>query len=114
MQYRGVTQLLSALGPIAKELTWRLDLTEVAPGPTAAALESLRQDQWLTTQELDRLAGGDAQIIDGAIFGHRMANDDRVVVVITAVDSTSWDVESTDEQVIQLIRAEYPDAITFD
>ncbi|MEZ4312249.1 MAG: hypothetical protein R3F14_29825 [Polyangiaceae bacterium] len=79
-------------------------------GPRAEELESTHADKRLSTLELLHLVTPDVQIIDGEIVGYSATDEEVPVILFRAVDSTSWDVESDDSDVLALIRTTYPDA----
>jgi hypothetical protein len=103
--------LMRVLEPFVRGLTWKLRLDEVAPGPWVERLEAIGPEERLTTSEVLRLVTPDVQLIDGALFGYGGPGQEPPSLVLRAVDSTSWDVESASEEVLALVRRAWPDAL---
>jgi len=108
--YVSLSELLLVLGRDILEFNWRLQLDELAPHPMAKVLEEVAPEKLFETLDLLRLVTPDVQIVDGAVRGYIGASDPSPVVVIRAVDSTSWDVESENSEIIAAIKRAYPDA----
>jgi hypothetical protein len=107
--YLGLAGVLEALGAHVDGLIWRLAVEE-ALGPHTEVLES-RDAATMTTAELIALTGPDSQVIDGEFVGFREDSSGAAVMIVRAVDSTSWDVCSDDDLVLDAVRREYPDAL---
>jgi len=105
--YIGLAEVLCALGRPAADAEWELELDEVAPGPQGDALTALAGRDRATTRELILAAYPDGQIIDGALRAYA----DGPLLVLYAVDSTDWDVESADPAVLAAVREAFPEAI---
>jgi hypothetical protein len=105
-RYIDAASVLDALGPPAHGLVWRVAVDEMAPGDERL----LAASPPLPTAALRALVGPEVQIIDGALVGF---DGDAQRVLVRAVDSSWWDVESEDEELIARIRAAFPDAIEF-
>jgi hypothetical protein len=107
-----LSELLLLLLPKIQGFTWRLSLAEISPHPMAEELEVVAGQKALGTRELVELVAPGVQIIDGKIEGFVDARASSPSIVIRAVDSTSWDVESEDDEILSTIGHEYPDAVT--
>jgi hypothetical protein len=107
--YVGLAEILGALGDHLAGASWELRLDEVAPGPEGAALEALAARGRVDTAALIAASGSNGQVIDGELraFG---GESGEPFLVLRAVDSTEWDVESADETVNAAVRAAYPSA----
>jgi hypothetical protein len=111
-----VTEVLSALEPEATELEWAvLDLREAleASGLDVVAVQAQVEQAptglHLTFHELQRLAAGLQQVVDGLFVGcadasgfpSRTASDDviieRAAIAVAAFDSSFWLVSGPDE-----------------
>ena len=108
-RYLSLADLLSVLGPQVRPLKWRLRTSEVAPSPGAPLVESLGADQLVDTQDILKLFPPSVQIVDGEICGHGASGE--LVLRIRAVDSTWWDIETDDSQLLRAIAEAFPDAI---
>lgn len=75
-----------------------------------ARLETIAPEERLTTPELLRLVTPDVQLIDGTLLGYGGPGQEPPSHVLRAVDGTSWDVESMDEDVLARVRRAWPDA----
>ncbi|MEV0733619.1 hypothetical protein [Polymorphospora sp. NPDC050346] len=96
--YIGAAELLTTLGRITAELSWELQIDEVAPGPAGARIEALVRQSRVCTSELILAAFLDGQIIDGELRGY-VDDADEPYIVLRAVDSTDWDIECVDPAV---------------
>jgi hypothetical protein len=108
--YVNLDELLRVVEPFIVGFTWKSRIEEVAPGPSAQRLEQLDPEQRLPTVELLRLFSPDAQVIDGEFLGYSAIEQKSSTLVLRAVDSTWWDIESENEELLALIRRTYPDA----
>lgn len=98
--------LLAALGPAARESEWLVEDVDCT-GPRADELVRAAADrQRILGEGLAAIAEGVVQVIDGT-FRAFSSDDGRLWVVLRAVDSTSWDVSSSDDGVLQLIRESF-------
>lgn len=111
-----VAELILALGWSAADLIWRCEELEIGPDPGLTALEeSAASGKKLTSLELLHLATPYVQVIDGEITGYKERDGQlQPVVVLRAVDSTSWDLEISDEANFQRISAIFPEAVELD
>lgn len=111
-RYVALGEILVVLGPRILDLSWTLRLVDVAPHPRAHHLEAVPPDKSLGTLELIHLVTPDLQIVDGEVTGS--ADGLSPKVMIRAVDSTSWDIESDDVAVLSAIKYAFPDAAELD
>lgn len=109
-RYRNVPDLLAAVGPSLWQLTWGVVATEVSPHPLASRLEALTRDVRVETKELVSLFGSGLQLVDGSVHGFAGLEQRTPALVVRAVDSTSWDVESADVEILNAIKRAYADA----
>jgi predicted secreted protein len=107
--YVSLGELLQLLREVVSEYSWHLNVDEASPGPRQIDLHALRADTWLKTTDLLNLVSPDAQIIDGEAVGFSQPTDTVPTIVLRAVDSTSWDLESDDPSVIARVSAAFPD-----
>jgi len=99
--------VLELLGDRGRESSWRLRNVEVAPSKTSDRLHALsEQGEAASGEELFRLAAEKPQIIDGELEG-TLPDADEPWVCIRAVDSTSWDILSHDEALLDRARTTF-------
>ena len=111
--YIGLAEVLTVLGRITADARWDLELEEVAPGPEGAALEEVAQRPRVGTRDLI-LAAFPGQIIDGTLRGYAGPDETAPFLILYAVDSSDWDVETSDEAAYAAVRAAFPEAIDAD
>ncbi len=107
--YLSLAELLLVIGNRILGLKWKLQIREIAPGPGASALESARPEQLIDTLELLHLVSPCIQLIDGEISGYD--TDGNLVLRLRAVDSTWWDIETDNTQILGTIKETFSDAI---
>ncbi|TYC66747.1 hypothetical protein EH183_41825 [Streptomyces sp. CB01881] len=104
--YVTLAELLTRLGSFGLGLRWRVECTE----------------KWDLTAELERRSAGDGmdaltllslvapgvQLIDAEASG--FAEGGMLVVTLTEVDSSFWNVKVADEHVLTELRRHYPGA----
>lgn len=112
--YIGLAELLCALGRTTADALWELKLDDIAPGPEGDSLRAAANGQRISTRELILTAFPDGQIIDGELHAFASSADAEPFLVLYAVDSTEWDLESTDPGTIATVRAAFPEAIDVD
>ena len=100
-RYRTTAEVLSALGD---HLRWRL---KVADANSDADELYNPPGEMETARMLEFL--DDVQIIDGVLEGRR-PGDEAPYVLVRAVDSSWWDIESEDPVLLDAARAKFPDA----
>lgn len=111
-RYVSLAEILLIIGRFAVdlELRWYTRLIEVAPGPGAETLEALDASRGMNIFELLHLVTPDIQIIDGEVIARREDRGSGPSLVIRAVDSTFWDIETDVTCVIETLREAYPEA----
>ncbi|MEV0403755.1 hypothetical protein [Actinoallomurus sp. NPDC050550] len=107
-KYIELAELVDLLRPVLPVLTWRLAIVEAWSTSEHRAADLLVDDVEMTLDQLLKVTT-EVQIIDGRVIG-RQAEERSDVIVIQAVDSTSWDVYATDSRVLQALRGAFPDA----
>lgn len=108
--YIGLAEVLSALGRTTANAVWELRLDEVAPGPEGDRLHTAADGPRIGTRELMLTAFPDGQIIDGELRAFAQPGDAEPLLVLYAVDSTDWDLETTDPAVLAAAREAFPGA----
>lgn len=105
-----LTDLLDVVGADAVGSTWILRNVECVGRPSSDAVEALHRasdkSEELSGERLVALAREIIQVIDGEFIGRRSAESDPWIV-ITAVDSSWFDVETTDETLLLKLRARF-------
>jgi hypothetical protein len=108
--YLSLAELLFVLGRPLLKLHWKARIGKAAgPEETTARLESISEEEWLGTFELLHLVTPDIQIVNGEVTGYDV-NGERILNV-RAVDSSWWDVETEDPEILQTLSEVYPDAM---
>ncbi|KPI23619.1 hypothetical protein OV320_0566 [Actinobacteria bacterium OV320] len=101
--YVTLAELLVRLGSFGLDLKWRVEFDEVVD-PRCAEMERRSADASMDTLTLLSLTTPFLQLIDAEARG---SADDRVVVVLTEVDSSLWEVRAVDERVLSALRRHY-------
>lgn len=111
-----LAELILALGWSAVDLTWQCRDLEIGPGPELSALEqAAATNERLTSLELLHLATPYVQVIEGEMIAYKEQGDKtQRMVVLRAVDSTSWDLEFFDDFEFQCIASAFPGATELD
>ncbi|MGQ0777443.1 MAG: hypothetical protein ACT4NY_24045 [Pseudonocardiales bacterium] len=111
-----LAELILALGWSAVDLTWQCRNLEIGPGPGVSPLEeAAATDEKLTSLELLHLATPYVQVIEGEVIAYKDQGEKaRRMVVLRAVDSSSWDLEFSDDSGFQRIVAAFPEATELD
>jgi len=99
--YRTTAEVLSAFGD---HLRWRLKIDDA----NSDADELYNPPGEMETARLLEFLD-DVQIIDGVLEGRRFG-DEAPYVIVRAVDSSWWDVESEHSELVDAARAKFPDA----
>jgi len=107
--YVSLSELLLLIGRFFAENQWFVQVQEVAPEPGAELLEACDPAKPLTIDELHRIAAPNIQIVDGQITA--IGNDGKIYLLLHAVDSTSWDVETDHTEALSTIREVFSEAI---
>jgi hypothetical protein len=108
-RYLGAAEILVVIGRFVLNVTWTLRLEEVAPEPRAVELENLNKKEGVATLELLHHLTPDIQIIDGKLVGHDSSG--KFSVIITAVDSTSWEIETDSIDIVEALASYYKEAL---
>lgn len=103
--YVTLAELLVRLGGLGLGLRWRVECDEKWDLP--AELERRSAGDGMDTLMLLSLTAPDIQLIDAEACGFA---EDVLVVVLTEVDSSSWDVRAAEERVLSELRGHYPGA----
>ena len=96
--------IIRCLGEPAVESYWEIGDLECL-GPDAEAFyKQARQPARLSGRSLLRLADHIDQVIDGEFRGYRNLGDGEPWVIVRAVDSSAYDVESNDDAALNTLR----------
>ncbi|MFE9766967.1 hypothetical protein ACFYPC_21010 [Streptomyces sp. NPDC005808] len=101
-----LAELLVRLGSFGLDLKWRVQFDEFVD-PRCAELARRSTDAGMDTLTLLSLTTPSLQLIDAEARG---SAEGRVMVVLTEVDSSLWDVRAVDERVLSELRRHYPGA----
>lgn len=105
--YLSLEEILRALGDVCSEFQWTLHADDVAPEPGTDVLLGLDPGQPLSYSTLLRMVTPQLQVIDGeAVAVDPVSSEKRLL--IRAVDSTSWDIETEMQSVVDKVRECYP------
>jgi hypothetical protein len=108
-RYRTLAELLLVLGTFVRQTTWTLSVEEAAPDDAGRYLENWDPAHKVSTFELLHLVTPEVQVIDGFFRGTGPSN-----ITIRAVDSTSWDIDTSDAELLDLLLETYDDAFIDD
>ena len=99
--------LLVEVAPETSNCIWRVSPGIECYGPAAAKLEQLSQSsRRLVFDELIEIAQDILQVVDGEFSGYS-SKDEAPMIILRAVDSTYWDVGSTDECVLERLKSRF-------
>ncbi|MGC0407716.1 hypothetical protein RKD31_000959 [Streptomyces sp. SAI-163] len=101
-----LAELLVRVGSFGLDLTWRVELDEFVD-PRCVEMERRSAESGMDTLTLLSLTTPFLQLIDAEACGF---TGDELVVVLTEVDSSLWDVRAVDERVLSELRHHYPEA----
>jgi len=90
--YLSLEDILLAIENRCQNFIWRLHVVEAAPEPGAKMLEGIDPKASMNYFDLLDLVTPGLQIIDGEAIAEDVDSD--AYVLIRAVDSTSWDIET--------------------
>jgi len=110
-RYVGLAEVLVVLGAPILDLVWQVQAHDVAPEPGAEELERLQATERVHALVLLRHAAPNTQIVDGEVTGYAHEHAVEPVICIRAVDSTSWDVGSSREDLIRPLLRRFPEAM---
>lgn len=100
--------ILDALGNLTREVQWTISGCEALGAGTKTLYAAQDKGAFVTSEELLSAARQLDQVIDGIFRGYAKTSVDAApAVIVAAVDSTSWDVSSDDEGVLERIRARF-------
>src|SRR5262249_51108103 len=102
-----LVDILRLLGPGGLQSNWTIRRGVEATGDAADRLEKLSdENSRVTGIDLMEMASHIIQVIDGTFEGYRK---DAVTpwIIIRAVDSTSYDILSDDEEVLKVFKNRY-------
>lgn len=103
--YVTLAELLVRLGSFGLGLLWRVECDE--EWDLTTELERRSEGNGMDTLTLLSLTTPGVQLVDAEARGYA---DGSLVVVLTEVDSTHWDVRSVDEHVLNELPHHYPDS----
>lgn len=109
-----LAELLLALGWSIVDVTWTCRGVELAPGTEPTTLEDISDTgQSINTLELFDASTPDVQLVDGEIVGDRWSapREEPPIITLRAVDSTSWDLELSQQPCVDSIKSAFPQAI---
>ncbi|MEW2350862.1 hypothetical protein AB0904_24720 [Streptomyces sp. NPDC006684] len=104
--YVTLAELLVRLGSFGLDLTWRIEFDEIVD-PRCVEMKRRSADAGMDTLTLLSLTTPFLQFIDAKARGFA---GDKLVLVLTEFDSSSWDVRAVDERVLSELRHHYPGA----
>ncbi|MEU5112438.1 hypothetical protein AB0G64_13135 [Streptomyces longwoodensis] len=105
--YVTLAEVLVRLGSFGLDLKWRVACDEIVD-PRCAELERRSGGDGMDTLTLLSLTTPYLQLIDAEAHG---SAEGGVVIVLTEVDSTWWEVRAVDERVLGGLRRCFPDAV---
>ncbi|MCP3820442.1 hypothetical protein NLX86_20790 [Streptomyces sp. A3M-1-3] len=102
--YVTLAELLVRLGSFGLGLTWRVEIDEMVD-PRCVEMERWSAGSGMDTLTLLSLTTPGFQLIDAEVCGFA---EDGLVVVLTEVDSSLWDIRAADERVLSELQRHYP------
>jgi len=98
--------ILQAIAPAVLTTQWQITNLECL-GKTAEKLYQIADSQqWISCALMLELAAAITQVIDGKFQGYRL-NENQPWLIITAVDSSAYDVETLEENILGQIRQQF-------
>jgi hypothetical protein len=102
-----LNELLQLVGPPVRESDWELKNVECVGGSAATDCHRLSNSgQRISGDQVIRLAAGVDQFIDGEFEAYRK-DAPRPWLIIRAVDSSAYDVESEDTRLLRRIQERF-------
>jgi hypothetical protein len=101
--YISLAEILLCIGKSLTDLQWYVKIHEVAP----EQLEALSPAVPLSIFQLLHLVTPGIQIIDGEITAKDESGKQQLL--LRAVDSSSWDVETDLEHIVRALEDSYPE-----
>ncbi|RIA31645.1 hypothetical protein DFO61_2370 [Ectopseudomonas oleovorans] len=105
--YISLAEILLCIGKSLTDLQWYVKIHEVAPEPGAEQLEALSPAASLSIFQLLHLVTPSIQVIDGEITAKDESGKQQLL--LRAVDSSSWDVETDLEHIVRALEGSYPE-----
>ncbi|MGY5051417.1 hypothetical protein ACWDE0_38405 [Streptomyces sp. 900105755] len=102
--YVTLAELLVRLGSFGLDLTWRIEFDEIVD-PRCVEMQKRSADAGMDTLTLLSLTTPFLQLVDAEARGFA---EDKLVIVLTEFDSSSWDVRAVDERVLSELRHHFP------
>ncbi|SEF17636.1 hypothetical protein [Streptomyces sp. Ag109_O5-10] len=102
--YVTLAELLVRLGSFGLDLTWRIEFDEIVD-PRCVEMQRRSADAGMDTLTLLSLTTPFLQLVDAEARGFA---EDKLVIVLTEFDSSSWDVRAVDERVLSELRHHFP------
>jgi len=112
-RYLSLTELLILFGRYFINLKWYVRVEETAPEPGAEKLDSIDPLVSMDIFKLLHLVSPTVQIIDGTITASD-TDDSEPKLILRAVDSSSWDIETKNTEVLSIVRSRFPEYFEFD
>jgi hypothetical protein len=105
--------ILRLLGPSATDSEWQISGVECAGGAAAEDLHHLADAYGrVAGRTLLSLAAGVTQVIDGVFAGYR-DGEKQPWIIIRAVDSSAFDVQSKDEEALARMKRHFRNVTVF-
>jgi len=99
--------IIRCLGAPAMESYWEIGQVECLGAGADAFYKQARQAARLSGRSLLRLADHVDQVIDGEFRGYRNVADREPWVIVRAVDSSAYDIESDDDAALNMLRRRF-------
>jgi hypothetical protein len=99
--------ILRLLGTAGTKSTWEVEGLECVGPEADRFLERSNAPLRIDGLSLLRLSETVDQVIDGTFRGFRHQNDDQPWIVVSAVDSSAYDVQTNDARVLDLMRRSF-------
>jgi hypothetical protein len=104
--YVSLAELLLLIGSKFINAEWYIRTDEAVPVPGGEVLELLNKDNSVDIFHLFHLVTPDIQIIDGEIIAK---SDNEICLAVKAVDGSTWDIVTKDNDVYSIIENHYGD-----
>lgn len=108
-RYVSLAELLLLIGRFFVNSKWYVKVEEVAPEPGDNLIKALDPLNPINIFDLLHIITPNIQIIDGTVIASDFECS-KPLLVLRAVDSTSWDIETEISDVEVIIRSAYPEA----
>lgn len=113
-RYISLAEILLNIGRSLINMQWYVHIDEAAPEPGAEQLEALSSKTPISIFELLHLVTPSIQIIDGEITAKDETKTETPYLLLRAVDSTSWDIETNLDYIVLELKALYPELTDID